>query len=298
MMKNEVLLKKLTDLLSTHAYTMKNLTAIGLNDGAVLSEDLYLKIGNNLFGISLTNTNIDKINQDTIDLYDEKESIAIQVTVRTDKVKIQSTIDNFIKKNHYLKYNKLYFLIIDNGRKEDYYKGTFNTENKFDFNIKNNVFLIRDIIAKARGLDINSLDTLVSNISEYIDFPSTKKSEKGGLWNRISTLSNHVNCALEPDPTGLRVYDPDQELENSLKAISELLLFLRINRIHLDTDIINSVNEIIANASDTIDFTRIYTKRRNQDSDISLQDWINATNKKDIFNKTVSKIEGLLRQNT
>ncbi|HCQ6598911.1 TPA: SMEK domain-containing protein, partial [Klebsiella pneumoniae] len=89
MMKNEVLLKKLTDLLSTHAYTMKNLTAIGLNDGAVLSEDLYLKIGNNLFGISLTNTNINKINQDTIDLYDEKKSIAIQVTVRTDKVKIQ-----------------------------------------------------------------------------------------------------------------------------------------------------------------------------------------------------------------
>ncbi|EKL9633689.1 SMEK domain-containing protein [Salmonella enterica] len=298
MMKNEVLLKKLTDLLSTHAYTMKNLTAIGLNDGAVLSEDLYLKIGNNLFGISLTNTNIDKINQDTIDLYDEKESIAIQVTVRTDKVKIQSTIDNFIKKNHYLKYNKLYFLIIDNGRKEDYYKGTFNTENKFDFNIKNNIFLIRDIIAKARGLDINSLDTLVSNVSEYIDFPSTKKSERTELWNRISTLSNHVNYALEPDPTGLRVYDPDQELENSLKAISELLLFLRINRIHLDTDIINSVNEIIANASDTIDFTRIYTKRRNLGSDISLQDWINATNKKDIFNKTVSKIEGLLRQNT
>ncbi|EKB8747980.1 SMEK domain-containing protein [Salmonella enterica] len=298
MMKNEVLLKKLTDLLSTHAYTMKNLTAIGLNDGAVLSEDLYLKIGNNLFGISLTNTNIDKINQDTIDLYDEKESIAIQVTVRTDKVKIQSTIDNFIKKNHYLKYNKLYFLIIDNGRKEDYYKGTFNTENKFDFNIENNVFLIRDIIAKARGLDINSLDTLVSNVSEYIDFPSTKKSERTELWNRISTLSNHVNYALEPDPTGLRVYDPVQELENSLKAISELLLFLRMNRIHLDTDIINSVNEIIANASDTIDFTRIYTKRRNPGSDISLQDWINATNKKDIFNKTVSKIEGLLRQNT
>lgn len=87
MMKNEVLLKKLTDLLSTHAYTMKNWTAIGLNDGAVLSEDLYLKIGNNLFGISLTNTNIDKMNQDTIDLYDEKESIAIQVTVRTDKEK-------------------------------------------------------------------------------------------------------------------------------------------------------------------------------------------------------------------
>ncbi|HDX9083120.1 TPA: SMEK domain-containing protein [Klebsiella oxytoca] len=298
MMKNEVLLKKLTDLLSTHAYTMKNLTAIGLNDGAVLSEDLYLKIGNNLFGISLTNTNINKINQDTIDLYDEKKSIAIQVTVRTDKVKIQSTIDNFIKKNHYLKYNKLYFLIINNGRKEDYYKGTFNTENKFDFNIKNNVFFIRDIIAKARGLDINSLDALVSNVSEYIDFPSTKKSEIVELWNRINTLSNHVNYALEPDPTGLRVYDPDQELENSLKAISELLLFVRINRIHLDTDIINSVNEIIGHASDTIDFTRIYTKRRKPDSDISLQDWINATNKKEIFNKAVSKIVELLRQNT
>ncbi|EMJ2323312.1 SMEK domain-containing protein [Salmonella enterica] len=102
----------------------------------MLSENLCLKIANILFQINLKNTNVIEQNADTIDLHDEISQTAIQVTVRRYRYKIKSTIDSFIKHQHYKKYNKLYITILSEKMDGAEFKKPFYTDNKFEFSEK------------------------------------------------------------------------------------------------------------------------------------------------------------------
>lgn len=96
-------------------------------------------------------------NADTIDLHDEISQTAIQVTVRRDRYKIKSTIDSFIKHQHYKKYNKLYITILSEKMDGAEFKKPFYTDNKFEFSEKDNILFISDILSRALAININEL---------------------------------------------------------------------------------------------------------------------------------------------
>lgn len=300
-MNNENLIKELTDLLSFHAISTKNLTLNGLNDRATLSEDLYMNIANHIFGAKFKNANSLKKNHEAIDLYDEECSIAIQVTIRTDSQKIKSTISKFTKNNYQLKYKKLYFIIIDGGKKENYFrKNEFDTKKKIDFSVKDNILLISDIIERAKYLDLTILASLVSEVKKYIQLPkeeSLNKKEIEKLWTHISSLSECIKIALEPDPTETRSFSIEQGTEESVLAINKLLSFYKCKKIYFDEGIIKVANEIIENASNIIDFTRVLaeSKKTKKPADF-IDDWVVATRKKNEFTMLVSNIEDKIRK--
>jgi len=303
-MKNEELIKKLNDLLTFHAYSTKNLTANGFNDQALLSEDLYLKICNKLFKLSLTNTNIIKHNHETIDLHDEENKISIQVTARTDRKKIKSTIEDFIKNKYYERYKKLYFIIISNGKKSEIYINEFETENKIDFSIKNNIFLTSDLISQSRLLDIKTLDELVSDIEEYIKIPNTEKkkktkeSQRMELWEHVSELKKCINNSIDIDLTATSKFDPKEDNIKAGQAFKKLNDFYRNNNIYFDEDMIELMDNLLIKALNTIDATRVFINYR-ETLGVSNADeqWAAAANKKKEFDNILKQIEGIYRAN-
>lgn len=304
-MKNDELIKKLNDLLTFHAYSTKNLTANGLNDQALLSEDLYLKICNKLFKLSLTNTNIIKHNHETIDLHDEENEISIQVTARNDRKKIKSTIEDFIKNKYYEKYKKLYFIIISNDKKSETYINEFETENKIDFSIKNNIFLTSDLISQSRLLDVKTLNRLVSDVEEYIKIPNiekekkTKESERMKLWEHISELKKCINNAIEIDPTATSNFDPEKNNIKAGLALKKLNDFYTNNNIYFDEHMIKLVNHLLSKALNTIDATRIFVVYREKlGVSNAIKQWAEAASKKKEFDNILKEIEGVYRDNT
>lgn len=71
MLRKDILIKELNDLLTHHSIAVRNLSSINMNAQAILPENLYLKIANILFQLNLKNTNVLECNADTIDLCDE-----------------------------------------------------------------------------------------------------------------------------------------------------------------------------------------------------------------------------------
>lgn len=71
MLRKDILIKELNDLLTHHSIAVRNLNSINMNAQAILPENLYLKIANILFQLNLKNTNVLECNADTIDLCDE-----------------------------------------------------------------------------------------------------------------------------------------------------------------------------------------------------------------------------------
>lgn len=71
MLRKDILIKELNDLLTHHSIAVRNLSSINMNVQAILPENPYLKIANILFQLNLKNTNVLECNADTIDLCDE-----------------------------------------------------------------------------------------------------------------------------------------------------------------------------------------------------------------------------------
>ena len=73
---------------------------LNLIDKNIFLEDVICQIINIIYEYSLENTNLNICNYPCIDLIDEKEKIAFQVTTNVTHKKIQVTLDNFFKKRY------------------------------------------------------------------------------------------------------------------------------------------------------------------------------------------------------
>lgn len=93
--------------------SIKIRTKCNLNDGAVNGEGFFRIFFNLLFGFNLSKDKIEGAYNETIDLHDIEGKRCVQVTARNDKKKVETTINQFIKKKKYEQYKELHFIIID-----------------------------------------------------------------------------------------------------------------------------------------------------------------------------------------
>lgn len=95
--------------LKTQVEINNSLSLTDINHGA---EDFYCGLLNLVFGYSLKNINITEQNAAAIDLGDEQNKIAIQVTSTSALAKTKYTVEKFIEKELYKKFDKLLILNI------------------------------------------------------------------------------------------------------------------------------------------------------------------------------------------
>ena len=130
--------------------TIASSSSLNLNDICIHSETFFCNLLNFLFGYNLRNMNNSINNYPSIDLADEDNSIAIQVTCDNTSEKIKHTLEIFFQNNLHTKYNTLQILIVGKNKKK--YRTQFEVPDYFNFsndNILDSNDLIKEISTKS-----------------------------------------------------------------------------------------------------------------------------------------------------
>jgi hypothetical protein len=108
-MNLEISLKRVTKLMSRFVTEIKGEAAMGRTDLNKAAETVLLPLLNEIYGWNLENVNHveDDNNYPGIDLADKAARVCIQVTATTSADKIKHTLEQFIKHEQYLEYDRL-----------------------------------------------------------------------------------------------------------------------------------------------------------------------------------------------
>ncbi|MFR1813783.1 SMEK domain-containing protein [Dysgonomonas capnocytophagoides] len=139
--------------------------SLNLTDINIHAENFYRDFFNNCFGYSFKNTNFDHQNAAHIDLIDNSNNYAIQVTSQNDNAKITSAIEGFYTKDEYKNY-KLDILLISKDAKD--YTTDFTKKGKYSFDHATQVKDIKRLIAEINNKNLQEIQKIESFLNEQI----------------------------------------------------------------------------------------------------------------------------------
>ncbi len=206
MINKEMYLKEIARSLAILSEEVGLLNAVNLYDINIMAEDFYPGLLNLIYGYDLKNVNNIEKNAPAIDLYDKKSRIAIQVTSDNENEKIKYTIKKFIENKLYNEYDRLVILILINKKN---YTTSFNTESKFIFDKKTDIWDTEDLIKEIRGLETEKIKEISSYLSKELcnkcfDAKETQANEVETIVDLIEYISEHKEvkkpCETEIDP--------------------------------------------------------------------------------------------------
>ncbi|ENK0556770.1 SMEK domain-containing protein [Clostridium sporogenes] len=128
------------------ALGIKKNNKINLTDINVICEEIFGKILNEIFDINLVSMSAEVSgNFIAVDLIDYDKKVAFQVTSRSDREKIENTIEKFNKSDISKQIDRLNILILDD-QEHTYYKPEKTTlVNNNEFSFKDNIYNFRKI---------------------------------------------------------------------------------------------------------------------------------------------------------
>lgn len=243
-MNKELYLKIITDSLATLTHQVEYRNSINLFDINIVAEDFFKEFLNLIYGYDLTNLNIIEKNTSAIDLGDLSKKIAIQVTSDNTSTKIDDTIEKFIEKKLYEKYNRLQILILT--RKKSYTK-SFETRGLFSFEKSSDIIDCKTILQRIKDKNTDEL-LLISNFLEKE--LSTKINEaKRRQANEIDTiielieyLSNNKAVSKDKEES---ITDPNHKINNRFKEYADFLKGLYIELVTLYGEAVEQAKETL-----------------------------------------------------
>lgn len=243
MINKEVYLKEIAQSLALLSKEIALLNAVNLYDINIIAEDFFPGLLNLIYGYDLKNINIIEKNAPSIDLFDKKNRIAVQVTSDNDSDKIKHTIKEFIDNESYNEYDRLVVLILTHKKN---YSTTFDTEGKFDFDKKKDIWDIENLIKDIRGLDTEKIKKISTYLSEelsnkYYSVKESQASEVETIIDLIEYISEHKEvrkpCEAEVDPE-YKIYKRFKDFSNNLTMEYTTLLTVYGEALKIVNDIL------------------------------------------------------------
>ena len=243
MLSQDVYLKNIVNSLAILKNEVSLLNAISLYDINVISEDFYAKLLNLILGYNLVNKNGVEKNAPAIDLIDEKNRVSIQVTSDNGSEKIKHTIKEFIEYNEYEKYDRLIILILTQKLR---YTTSFDTEEKFSFDKKKDIWDVEDLIKKIKQLDTEKLVKIneflaVELVDKYYRITESQANEVDTIIELIEYISAHRK---KKDPMDV-VIDPDYKINRRFKEFAERLKLQYMQLLTIYGSALNTVNDTL-----------------------------------------------------
>lgn len=130
MLAQEQYTKNIIEKLSLLELYVRNSNLIRLLDTNIVAENFFANLFSILFESEYINANLFSKNIASIDIVDNSNFIAVQVTSDTSSTKIKDTIDTFEKNEYYKQYKILKFLFLKPKKKskKDYTGKPYNIE--------------------------------------------------------------------------------------------------------------------------------------------------------------------------
>ena len=155
---------RIAELFGIFSYQAKTNSAAGKTDFNKVSEDVLVPLFKHIFKLyNIHNLNsVERNNFPAIDLADDIAEVAVQVTATADSSKIKSTLTTFIEKELFKKYPNLKFYILTE-KKSSYPKNAIEEiiNNKFEFDIENDIYDYRDLIKACSSFQIDEASTIM-----------------------------------------------------------------------------------------------------------------------------------------
>lgn len=197
--------------------------SINLYDINIISETFYADLLNIIKGWKLSNANSVEKNAPGVDLVDDLNKIAVQVTSDSSSDKIKHTIEEFISKRLYEKYNHLIVLILTKKKK---YTAKFESKGLFQFDKSQDIWDIYDLIN-----EINTLKTgEVKRVNDFLarEFTDKYRISKKTEANEVETIMNLIECISNNRKKPLSqhnyVVDPEYKIYGRFKDFADSLI--------------------------------------------------------------------------
>lgn len=187
-MKSQDLIHKIIDHLSYLSRKVDMHNSLGFFDVNKVAEYFYADFLNIVFGYNLKNLNNIEKNAKAIDLYDEINGIAIQVTSESEISKYRETVKKFVDSKLNEKYPTLIILLITRKKRKHNTK-TIN-EDGFHFDINKSVWDINEEILK-KLINKNVVD--LENILDFLEKNLTAKERDKEMSTTQNFNFNHSN---------------------------------------------------------------------------------------------------------
>lgn len=163
MNKRELELKTISNEFARWQVQIENLTSLNLYDANLFSEYSICDILNAIFDYQLKNVNPIVKNHPSIDLADDYNRIAVQVTSTKSKPKIQSTLDKFFENNLEKKYDELFVIIL--GKKQKTYSD-IQIKKQFNFDKEQHILDFKDLLKFINFLPTRRIEKIAKLLEE------------------------------------------------------------------------------------------------------------------------------------
>ena len=190
-MNRQKSLTRIAELLGRFTTEVGLLNAANLYDINIHAENVLIPLIKLAYGLDMVNANYTKgKNFSAVDLIDNKNRVAFQVTSKADNEKIKHTLNQFIKHERYLSYDILFVYII--GNKQSAYTGKGHAEivqDKLAFDKDEHIIDNNDLFKKISGIvSLQQISAIEQFLEETFEPPLDEEVFDAGYPNEESRL--------------------------------------------------------------------------------------------------------------
>lgn len=222
-MNRSDLIKAITHYLAHLSLQIAHLSSLNLQDDNIHAENFFRDLLNISLGYNLKNINIIEKNARAIDLGDEGERLAIQVTSTSDLGKIKHTHRGFVKGVLNSKYDRLVILII--GEKRAYRETALGGNGVFKLSLDDDVWDIKGLISKIGNLPLDKLEQCRDFLRAELRIAEPRESNELKTLIRLIEVLSAAEEGLslgdnreDPDPDG-KIHDRFAEHASFLERL-------------------------------------------------------------------------------
>lgn len=242
-MNKEVYLKNIAENLALLSREVSILNAVNLYDINIIAEDFFPGLLNLIYGYELKNANHLEKNAPAIDLIDQKNRIAVQVTSDNSSTKIKHTIEEFNKSQAYHLYDRLVVLILTQKKK---YSSNFDTQGLFSFEKARDIWDVEKLIKDIRELETAQIKNVSDYLSEelynkYYSVRETLAGEVDTIIDLIEYISQHRKVNKDRETT----VDPEYKIYKRFKNFADKLITEYTTLYTIYGEALNIVNETL-----------------------------------------------------
>lgn len=241
-MNAENIINEITKKLTLITYYIRFKTSANLNDINTILESCFKEILNITFGYNLMNLNNEYL-YPAIDLGDNKNKIAFQITSTNDMSKIRKTLEKFNQYKLFENYNNLKILIISEKKA---YKPKISIDTNF-FTLKNDIISVFELIKYIKDIGFEKQTRILkilnetignNNININVDIESNEIST---IMSIIQMLSNE---SIDEEIGDDSIPNPNHKINERFKEYKD---YLNDMFVELSTLYANSYNKVQAN---------------------------------------------------
>ena len=193
-MKRQAYQDEIIDYLSRLRSSVELNNSISLTDINHNAEYFYCELLNLICSLNLTNINTTSKNAAAIDLGDEQNGIAIQVTSTSTLEKTRDTVNKFVKNKLTDKYSRLVILnIVKKSNHRDKYIGDI-----YKLDTKKDIWDVQDLMKIIGGKGITEQKTILVFLKSQLD-----REPASTIPKEVNTILNLIECISDEDHAGV-----------------------------------------------------------------------------------------------